>query len=121
MSNLSVSGRIQSILKLESGVSKSGKEWKKREFVVETEDQFPKTVCLTLFGDKLNLIDGYKMGDAVQVDFNLESREFNGRWFHSINAWKISGEPSTENSYTPEPDAEVGNNSPDDGDSDLPF
>lgn len=50
MSELSLTGKIISILKLESSVSKAGKEWKKRDFVIETDDKFPKKVCLCLCG-----------------------------------------------------------------------
>ncbi|WP_072999867.1 DUF3127 domain-containing protein [Mariniphaga anaerophila] len=87
--SLQVKGKIEQILQPESGVSRAGKEWKKQEFVIETEDQFPKKVCFTLFNDKNSLLEKVKEGDEVEVSFNLESREFNGRWYHNINAWKI--------------------------------
>ncbi|MCL3780638.1 DUF3127 domain-containing protein [Prolixibacteraceae bacterium JC049] len=87
--SLQISGQIIQILPVQSGVSKAGKEWQKQEFVIETEEQFPKSVCFTLFNDKINILQGYNQGDQVDVGFNLESREFNGRWYHNINAWKI--------------------------------
>ncbi len=86
---LSVKGKIDKILNPESGVSRAGKQWSKQEFVIETIEQFPKKVCFTLFGDKTSLINGLSAGEEVEVSFNLESREFNGKWFHNINAWKI--------------------------------
>jgi len=55
---LSVKGRVSQILKPETGVSKGGKEWSKREFVIDTEEQFPRKVCFTVFGDKLSVING---------------------------------------------------------------
>lgn len=94
---LSVKGKIQQILKPESGVSRAGKEWQKQEFVIETDEQFPKKVCFTVFGDKTTLLNGFETGSDVEVSFNLESREFNGKWYHNINAWKI------ENSQTAQP------------------
>lgn len=121
---LQVKGKIQQILQIESGVSRAGKEWKKQEFVIETDDQFPRKVCFTLFNDKSSLIEGFGEGDEVDVSFNLESREFNGKWYHNINAWKIdrvSGEgnlPEPPPEYTPDdipPEPEEG---PGDG---LPF
>jgi len=93
---MQVKGKIQQILKPESGVSRAGKEWKKQEFVIETEEQFPRKVCFTLFNDKVSLIDGIAVGEEVEVAFNLESREFNGKWYHNINAWKID-KPAEEN------------------------
>ena len=74
--SLSVKGRIQEILKPESGVSRAGKEWKKQEFVIETDEQYPRKVCFTLFGEKISLIEGLSNGQEVEVAFNLESREF---------------------------------------------
>jgi hypothetical protein len=120
---LSVKGRVNQILKPEKGVSRSGKEWSKQEFVIETEEQFPRKVCFTLFGDKVSLIDGLSAGEEVEVAFNLESREYNGKWFHNINAWKIDkasaankmpdGPPEfSMNDIPPEPDEDA---------ADLPF
>lgn len=87
--SLTEKGKIIQILKAESGVSKAGKEWTKQEFVIETEDQFPKKICFTLFGDKVSLLSGLSENTEVEVSFNVESRDFNGKWYHNINAWKI--------------------------------
>ena len=121
--SLTVKGRIQQILKPESGVSRAGKEWQKQEFVIETEEQFPRKVCFTLFGDKTSLIDGLSNGQEVEVSFNVESREYNGRWFHNINAWKIEI-ASTENIPEPPPEFGMDDIPPepaDDTANDLPF
>jgi hypothetical protein len=120
---LSVKGKIEQILKPESGTSKAGKEWSKQEFIIETDDQYPKKVCFTLFGDKVSLVNGLNAGQEVEVSFNIESREFNGRWFHNINAWKI--EKATDDNM-PHPPPEFGMDDippePADGDAgDLPF
>lgn len=87
---MDVKGRVEQLLPVQTGTSKAGKEWSKQEFIIETEEQFPKKVCFTLFGDKVSLLNGISVGDQVEVFFNLESREFNGRWYHNINAWRIS-------------------------------
>ena len=121
--SLSVKGNIVNILNAESGVSKAGKEWNKQEFVIETEEQFPKKVCFTLFGDKTSLLNGISNGAEVEVSFNLESREYNGRWFHNINAWKI--ESAQQNAPTQEapPEFRAEDVPPEsaDGPDDLPF
>ncbi|HOO83690.1 MAG TPA: DUF3127 domain-containing protein [Prolixibacteraceae bacterium] len=89
--SLDIKGRLIQILPVQSGTSKAGNEWSKQEFVIETsEEQFPKKVCFTLFGDKVSLLNGINNGDEVEVAFNLESREFSGKWYHNINAWRIS-------------------------------
>jgi hypothetical protein len=121
--SLQVKGNIQQILKPESGVSRAGKEWKKQEFVIETREQFPRKVCFTLFNDKASLIDGLSTGEEVEVSFNVESREYNGKWFHNLNAWKID-KPSNDNMPEPPPEFSIGDIPPepeDDGSNDLPF
>jgi len=121
--SLVVKGKIEQILKPESGVSRAGKEWNKQEFVIETEDQFPKKICFTLFGDKTSLIEGIASGQEVEVSFNIESREYNGRWFHNINAWKIESVVD-ENVPEPPPEFRMEDIPPepaDDSANDLPF
>jgi hypothetical protein len=88
--SMDVKGRLIQVLPLQSGTSKSGNGWSKQEFVIETEEQFPKKVCFTLFGDKVSMLNGISTGDQIDVSFNLESREFNGKWYSNINAWKIN-------------------------------
>lgn len=88
--SMEVKGKVIQILPVQTGTSKAGKEWSKQEFVIETEDQFPKNICFTLFGDKLSLLTGIAAGQQVEVFFNVESREFSGKWYHNINAWKIN-------------------------------
>lgn len=120
---MEIKGKINRILQPSSGISKSGNEWKKQEFVIETSgDQFPKQICFTLFNDKLNLLDGLQPGLEVNVSFSIESREFNGKWYHNINAWKIDRVNQEAPDYY-RPDFSSGDVPPepmDDG-NDLPF
>ncbi len=85
---MEIKGKIIHILPLQEGVSKAGNPWKKQEYVLETLDQYPKKVCFDLFGDKA---DQYRaeIGDDVTLSFDIESREYNGRWFTSIRGWKL--------------------------------
>ena len=122
--SIQVKGTVVQILKSETGVSKAGKEWTKQEFVIETNEQYPKKVCFTLFGDKSSLLDGITEGKEVEVFFNVESHDFNGRWFHNINAWKIelAGAVNAAKSYPPEFSAgDIPAESSDDNGNDLPF
>jgi len=81
------SGKITKLLPLQSGQGKNG-TWKKQEYLLEYGDQYPKTVCFNLWGDK---IDQYalKEGDVVNVFFDVESREFNGRYYTDVKAWRV--------------------------------
>jgi hypothetical protein len=123
--SLDIRGRLIQVLPLQSGTSKSGNGWSKQEFVIETEEQFPKKVCFTLFGDKVSLLNGLSSGDQIDVSFNLESREFNGKWYSNINAWKVNPVVSQENqspSFTADdipPPSDPGESEP--PYNDLPF
>ena len=125
MSNLQERGIIKEILMPQNGVSKAGKEWSKRDFVIKIEGEYPKLICFTLFGDKANILNNINVGDTVNVHFDIESKEFNGRYFHNINAWKVEVDDSIENTYgsvPPEMDKAPSNNMPmPEEDSDLPF
>lgn len=84
---MEVKGRVIQLLPLQSGMGKKG-QWKKQEFIIETQAQFPKKICLSAWGDK---VDQFKLavGDMVTVAVDLESREYNGRWYTEARAWKL--------------------------------
>lgn len=84
-----VKGRVTDILQLQTGSSARG-EWKKLDFVLEVpDDQFPKKICFTLFNDKTEMIKEADKNREVEVSFNLEGREYNGKWYHNVNAFRI--------------------------------
>lgn len=85
---MEIKGKIIAALDEQGGTSKAGNAWRKREYVLETQETYPKKVCFNLFGDR---IDQYPMsvGDDVTVSFDLESREYNGRWYTDVRAFKV--------------------------------
>ena len=85
---MEIKGKIIHVLPLQEGVSKAGNPWKKQEYVLETFDQYPKKVCFEFFGDKVDQ-NHAQIGDEVVLSFDLESREYNGRWFTSVRGWKL--------------------------------
>lgn len=93
---LKITGTIIAILPEVTGVSKANKEWRKREFVIETKSEYPKKVVFQLFNDKVALIDKYAEGSEVEVKFNLSANEFNGKYYTSVDAWFISGEEKAQ-------------------------
>ena len=119
--SLSVKGKISSKLSIESGTSKAGNDWKKQSFVLDTGAQYNPEICFQLFGeDKITMLDHYNEGDQVEVSFNLSSREWNGRYFHNVDAWKIEKieEESTETENLEEPPVF---DAPASEEDDLPF
>ena len=84
-------GRIEQIFDKKSGTSKAGKDWIKQEFAIATSGEYSKTIVFNLFGDdKVKLLQRFHVGSLVMVSFNVSSREFNGKFYTNIDAWKIS-------------------------------
>ena len=96
---MEVSGKIIEILTVKSGQSANG-EWRKQEYVLETEAQYPKKVCFMAWGDKIDQFN-IQQGETIEVSIDLESREYNGRWYTDVKAWKVSRDDATLGSPPP--------------------
>ena len=81
-----VQGTIIQVLEPQSGISKAGKPWKSQEFVMQTADRYPKKIAFTVFNDKVdhNLLN---VGSTVEMSFDIDSREYNGRWYVTVSAY----------------------------------
>ena len=87
---MEISGKIIQVLPLQEGVGKnSGNPWKVQSYVLETQEQYPRKVCFEIFGEDKIKNNLCQIDDIVTVSFDIESREFNGRWYTSIRAWKV--------------------------------
>ncbi|UKI44806.1 MAG: DUF3127 domain-containing protein [Porphyromonadaceae bacterium] len=84
---MEIIGKIILKLPLQTGVSKAGNNWSKQEYVLETQENFPKKVHFDFFGDRATQYD-LQEGQMVKLSFDIESREYNGRWYTSIRGWK---------------------------------
>ncbi len=84
---MQLSGKLIQMLPLQTGTGKNG-EWKKQDFIIETDEKYPKKICVSVRGDKLDETK-LKIGNYLRIHFDLESRDFNGRWYTSVNAWNI--------------------------------
>ena len=93
---LELEGRIARKLNVQTGTSARG-AWSKQEFILEyQEGNFPSQICMNVWGeDKVRDLDKYQVGDKVKVSFNLSSREYNGRWYTDVRAWRIEPAGST--------------------------
>jgi hypothetical protein len=86
-SKMQLTAKLIQLLPLQTGTGKNGL-WKKQEIIVETMDQYPKKICLSIWGDKIN-------GSLLQVDkflkldYEIESREYSGKWYTDVKAWRI--------------------------------
>lgn len=84
---MNISGKIVQVLPIQTGTSKAGNPWQKQEFILEQGGQYPRKVCISLFGD--NVAKTPQVGQDVMVSVDIDSREFNGRWYTEIKAWNI--------------------------------
>ena len=85
---LNISGIVLNILPLQSGTSKAGNQWQKQDFILETGGQYPRKVCVCLFGDNVDKFP-LAVGQSVTASVDIESREFNGRWYTDVRAWNV--------------------------------
>ena len=131
---LEIEGTITRKLDVQSGVSQRG-AWSKQEFIVEyQEGNFPTQICFNVWGeDKVKDLERFQIGDSVKVSFNVSSREYNGRWYTDLRAWRIdaAGSQPASAPHTAAPAQETGNAqaaaaatavpADDSKDDDLPF
>ena len=74
-------------LPLQQGTSRNGNNWMKQEYVLETNEAYPKKVHFDFFGERANQYN-FEVGDVILLSFDIESREYNGRWYTDIRGWK---------------------------------
>ena len=116
---LQIEGRVVQLLDEQSGQGKNG-VWRKQEFVLETEGEYPKQVCVVQWGENIDKF-GIQEGETLTAHIDLQSREYNGRWYTDVKVWKVeraeaddAPEPKTDEPWPEAP----GESSEDDG---LPF
>jgi single-strand DNA-binding protein len=119
---MSVSGKIKVMFPIQQ-IGANG--FTKREFVIETDETYPQFLKLELVKDNCAMLDKFKIDDNVNIEFNLKGREWNGKYFVNLEAWRITklqieGAPvesqasTVKNPQTNVPNADVDN-------GDLPF
>lgn len=84
---MELSGTVITILPEVTGQGKNG-TWRKQEFILEVPSQYPRKVCISTWGDKIDQ-NALQIGDSVTASIDVESREYNGRWYTEVKAWKV--------------------------------
>ncbi len=97
-------GKIIQVLPAQEGVGRNGNPWKVQPYVLETLDQYPRKVHFEVFGEDRIKQNPCEIDQLVTISFDIESREFNGRWYTSIRAWRIQQGDMTQ-AATPAPAA----------------
>ena len=132
---MEIIGKAIAALPVKSGVGqRTGEQWQSREYVIETQEQYPKKMCFEVFGtDKLKEFN-IRNNDLIKVHFDITAREYNGKWYNSVRAWKVehvnpdgsvlgstSAEPVAQAPAPQTPATPVAAPTTQESDDDLPF
>ncbi len=127
--SLEINGKIVQIMDAVTGQGNNG-PWTKREFVIETADQYPKKICFVAWNDKATILERLADGAQVKVSFDASSREYNQRWYTELRIWKLEmlggqapapGAPA-QNQAAPIPQEKLADTfGSDENENDLPF
>lgn len=119
---MEITGTITQKLAKQSGKSANG-DWQKQEFVIQTDDQYPKSVCFSAFNNKVDALENYKQGQKVEVHFNVSSREYNSKWYTELQMWKINAVGGDQVATAPQTQTNVQSNAypKEEPAGDLPF
>lgn len=85
---MEIQGKIIVVLPERSGTSQRGNQWRSISYVLETQEQYPKKLAFDVTNDKIDQLN-IQLGEILTVQFDINAREYNGRWFNSVNAWNV--------------------------------
>ncbi|MBL7923671.1 MAG: DUF3127 domain-containing protein [Bacteroidia bacterium] len=89
--SLEITAKLLYSLPEQTGQGKNG-TWVKQDFIVETEEQYPKKVCMSAWSEMVGQFKSYPPGTRLKISFRVESREYNGRWYTDVRPYKASVE-----------------------------
>ena len=111
---MELKGKLIQRLTPVTGTSSKG-DWVKQEIIIETAETYPKKVCVSFWKDQVIKIQAVPIGSELEISVNVESREYNGKWFTEVKAWKFTANGQAVNVETKETNEPIGNQDP------LPF
>ena len=85
---MEIIGKVVRLGALIEGTSARG-PWRKQDLIIETEEQFPNTVCLTCWSNQIDEIQKFAPGQTIKAQIDLSSREFNGKWYTDVRVWRF--------------------------------
>ncbi|MFM7764476.1 MAG: DUF3127 domain-containing protein [Sphingomonadales bacterium] len=86
---MEITGKIFEVLPKVTGTNKAGNPWQKQEFILEVQSgQYSKKALMGIWGEKVDQFQVQK-GEEVTVSFDIDCREYNGRWYNDIRAWNV--------------------------------
>lgn len=123
MTSFEIEGKLHKVFETESKTS----SFQAREFVIEvTDGNYPQFVKFQLVQDRCALVDGYAEGEMIKVHFDLRGREWQGKYFTNLNAWRVEKAQEAASQTAPPPAVGTGDfpsatDEPASFDDDLPF
>ena len=116
---MELTGKITHVLPEQSGTSQRG-PWRKQEYVIEIPGEYPRQVCFMAWGDKIQEF-GIEEGQELTVHIDLQSREYNGRWYTDVKAWRVERAQADGGAGSGHPSPPLGPEPPPFDDDDVPF
>ena len=86
---MEIQGKVIAVLPERSGISQRG-EWRSQTYVIETQEQYPKKMAFDVFGGDRIVNFGIHLGDVIDVSFDIDAHEYQGRYFNQIRAWNVT-------------------------------
>ena len=101
---MEITGKVVRLGGLTEGTSAKG-PWRKQDLIIETDEQYPKTVCLTCWTNQINEIQSMTPGQLIKAQIDISSREFNGKWYTDVRVWRF--DPVTAAAPAPQPNQQA--------------
>ena len=86
---MEIQGKVIAVLPERSGTSQRG-EWRSQTYVIETQEQYPKKMAFDVFGGDRIVNFGIHLGEVINVSFDIDAHEYQGRYFNQIRAWNVT-------------------------------
>lgn len=108
---MELTGKIIAVMPAKSGIStRTGNAWVTQEYVIEVPGQFPRRCVFSVFGEDRIKQFNIQSGDDITIQFDIDAREFNGRWYNDVRVYNIyrgqNSHPSVNNITNPIPPIE---------------
>lgn len=88
---MEIAGKVIAVLEPKSGISpRTGNTWMTQDYVIETHEQFPRRMCFNVFGEEKIKGFNIQVGDELNVSFDINAREYQGKWYNDIRAWNVT-------------------------------
>lgn len=119
-------GKIIAVMPAKSGMStKTGNKWMTQEYVIEVPGQYPKRCAFRVFGEDRIKQFNIQSGDEVTIQFDIDAREFNGRWYNDVMVYNVicgkNQQPATTNAPIINSPYSPADETPNSEEDDLPF